>query len=254
MNNEFDIKVTNLGKTFQSDTGDVVALSNVTFEVRRSNLFCIVGPSGCGKSTLLKLLLGLLERTEGNVWLHPDRVKEGIAYVQQTSLLLPWRSSLQNASLGSELKRALNATVVERIIEQIYSYGLGGFEQKFPTELSGGMKQRVDIIRALESRPRLLFCDEPFSAVDFVTRLELNSRFKRMCQVYGITTVFVTHNIEEAIFLGDMVAVMSGRPGRIVASYEPELSIGRDDAVRCREAPEFHSLFQSIWNDLKTLT
>jgi NitT/TauT family transport system ATP-binding protein len=112
------------------------------------------------------------------------------------------------------------------------------------------MSQRVALIRALESKPHILFCDEPFSAIDFVTRLSLTTRFKKMCRVENITTVFVTHNIEEAIFLGDKVVVMSGLPGRIVATYSPTFSTGGEDAVECRRAPEFGELFVKIWKDL----
>ncbi|MCH7575219.1 MAG: ATP-binding cassette domain-containing protein [Candidatus Marinimicrobia bacterium] len=250
MREHIDIVAENLGKTFSNGTKHLIAIENVAIEVGRGKLFCIVGPSGCGKSTLLRLLIGLLEPTTGKVILDLDRRNKGIAYVQQTASLLPWRTVLQNALLGAELKGPLNSTIVERIKNGIREYGLAGFEQSMPPELSGGMRQKVDIIRAIESRPKILFCDEPFSAIDFVTRLELSTRFKKMCRVHGITTVFVTHNIEEAIFLGDEIVVMSGRPGRIISKYIPALSIGSEDAVKCRESPEFSDLFFKIWKDL----
>jgi NitT/TauT family transport system ATP-binding protein len=180
-------------------------------------------------------------------------VAGGIAYVPQEPSLLPWRTSLQNACLGLELKGALNQDRVQSVRDSLEEYGLRGFEQSLPGELSGGMRQRISVIRALESNPQLMLCDEPFSAIDFVTRLDLNTRFKRMCRVNAITTIFVTHNIEEAIFLADEVAVMSGRPGRIVSSYRPRLSVAPDDAVKSRSSPEFAKYFLRIWNDLKGL-
>lgn len=226
------------------------ALDNVDLTVSRGKLVSIVGPSGCGKTTLLRILAKLLIPSGGEVWIEPSQVEAGIAYVPQSPLLLPWRTLLQNAALGLELKGKLNSRKVERIKSQIEGYGLSGFEQSLTTELSGGMSQRVALIRALESKPNILFCDEPFSAIDFVTRLSLTTKFKKMCRVDNITTVFVTHNIEEAIFLGDTVIVMSGRPGHIVTTYQPKFSIGGEDAVECRRAPEFGDLFIKIWKDL----
>jgi len=246
-----DIKVTDLKKIFIKGIDQLIALEDVSFSVERGKLFCIVGPSGCGKTTLLRILAGLNEPTDGKFWLDPERVALGIAYIQQSPQLLPWRTLLQNAALGAELKKAISPTSIGRIQHEISEYGLEGFENSMPSELSGGMKQRADIIRALESRPNILLCDEPFSAIDFVTRLSLNTKFKKMCRIHGITTVFVTHNIEESIFLADEIAVMSGRPGRIVAGYTPKLSKHSEDAVRCRESPEFSDLFLRIWEDLR---
>lgn len=245
-----DITAQNVGMVFHSGENSVTAIDSINLSVQQGRFLSIVGPSGCGKTTLLRILAKLLEPTTGSVQLAADRVKAGVAYIPQASMLLPWRTLLQNAALGSELKRSLSKDRVHRIVEEIERYGLGGFERSLPTELSGGMAQRVAVVRALESRPHILFCDEPFSAVDFVARLSLNTRFKYMCGVHGITVVFVTHNIEEAIFLGDEVAVMSGRPSRIVATYEPHLSIGNEDAVECRKSPEFADLFIKIWGDL----
>lgn len=246
-----DISVKHVGMIFQKNGEEVVALNDVNFEIEPGKLFCLVGPSGCGKSTLLKIMLNLLIPTKGEVWLNPIRKNAGIAYIQQSSLLLPWRTLMQNASLGAEIRDSLNDITIDRIKNEIKVYGLEGFEDKLPNELSGGMKQRVDIIRSLESRPKLLLCDEPFSSIDFVTRLEMNTRFKKMCRIHGITTVFVTHNIEEAIFLGDIVGVMCSRPGKIVSIYKPKLSKSSEDAVKCRESPEFSELFMKIWEDLK---
>jgi NitT/TauT family transport system ATP-binding protein len=246
-----DIVANDVSMAFTRGGEKLVVLDSVSLEVIRGSFLSIVGPSGCGKTTLLRILAKLLTPTSGEVWIDPDQVKEGVAYVPQSPLLLPWRTLLQNASLGLELKGKLSPGKVERIKEQIEDFGLGGFEDSITTELSGGMAQRAALIRALESKPRILFCDEPFSAIDFVTRLSLTTKFKFQCSVKKMTTIFVTHNIEEAIFLGDQVAVMSGRPGRIVATHSPKLSIGGQDAVECRQSPEFGQLFSQIWEELK---
>ena len=251
MRSGLDVDVRNLTKVFQRGSESLIAVQDVSFSVPRGGFLSIVGPSGCGKTTLLRMVAGLLERTSGEVFLDPEREKEGVAFIPQASVLLPWRTLLQNVTLGMELKGSLSITGIERVRSEIEKYGLGGFEDSLPSELSGGMAQRVAVIRALESRPRILFCDEPFSAIDFVTRLELNTRFKFMCRVQAITTVFVTHNIEEAIFLGDEVVVMSNRPARTVVTYTPHLSVGSENAVECRKSPEFATLFQKIWKDLR---
>jgi len=245
-----DIVVSDLTVIYDTRGRVVQALDHVSLCVARGQMCCVVGPSGCGKSTLLRAILGLVSPASGTVYVDPGRVRDGMAFVQQDCPLLPWRTALQNACLGAEIRGDLNTVIVDRVKRQLADLGLSGFEGNLAAELSGGMRQRVAIARALESRPGLLFCDEPFSAVDFVGRLALSSQFKYMCRVRGITTVFVTHNIEEAIFLGDIIVVLTGRPGRVKRVYRPQLSVGSEDAVKCREAPEFSELFQSIWRDL----
>ena len=251
MEDKYDIVLENVGKTYNSDGNYTVALAGVDLKIERSQIICIVGPSGCGKSTLVKIMLGLLKHDQGSMFFNPSRIKK-TAYVQQQPTLFPWRTVLQNACLGAELRGNFNKADVNRIKHQIKEFGLGGCENKFPDELSGGMKQRVNIINALESRPDIMFCDEPFSAIDFVTRLDLNTKFKTLCGIGKMTTIFITHNIEEAIFLGDVVVVMSGQPGKIVAVHEPKFSKHKYDAMQCRELPEFHELVKIIWEDLKS--
>ena len=250
MTTEADVVFENVALEFGRDDGPLQVLRDLTLKIDRGSLVCIVGPSGCGKTSLLRLLLGELRPSSGTVWMHPARAREGLAYIPQDALLLPWRTLLQNAAMGLEIKSRLRTGHLASIHQLIRDYGLRGFESSRPAELSGGMQQRVAVIRALASGPSILLCDEPFSSVDFVTRLELNTRFKKMCQIQGVTTLFVTHNIEEAIFLGDKVIVLSGRPAKIVETYVPRLSVHPEDAVKCRKSPEFNDLFLQIWNDL----
>jgi len=237
----------------------VHAVGPLDLTVQEGDLLAIVGPSGCGKSTLLRALARTLDFTSGEVHqsgkvhLKENRLREGMAFVTQTPRLLPWRTLLQNACLGAEIKGKLEQGDLDRVRSSLARFRLTGFEDSLPGELSGGMAQRVALVRAIDSEPSLLFCDEPFSAVDFVSRFELNREFKKMCRG-GITTVFVTHNIEEAIFLGDEILVLSGRPGRVVQRYEAkDLSIlpNRHDPVECRKSAEFLRLFDDIWEDLK---
>ncbi len=247
-----DIEVDDITKSFMHADRRVTAVQGVSLKVERGSLFAVVGPSGCGKSTLLRLILGLTSPDKGKLWLDPERKKQGTAYIQQSNTLLPWRTALQNVALGIELKEKITPGIVQGLREEFERFGLKGFENSLVSELSGGMQQRVTLLRALVSRPAILFCDEPFSAIDFVTRLELNTEFKKMSKLRGITTILVTHNIDEAIFLGDRVGVMSGRPGRIIKQYCPKLSIAPTDSVESRKSPEFNQLFEAIWRDLRS--
>jgi len=247
-----DVSVSGLSKSYKRNgAGTLDVLEDLSFEVYHGELLCVVGPSGCGKTTLLRIVQGLEPPTQGTVWVNPDSIRKGSAYVQQSSVLLPWRTLIQNAALGLEVRGLLDRVSSRALYSTIEEFGLKDFEESLPGELSGGMKQRTALIRALASKPRLLFCDEPFSAVDFVTRLRLNTLFKKLCLVGGITTVFVTHNIEEAIFLGTRVIVLGGKPAHILEEYRPHLSEGAEDAVKCRSAPEFRELFERIWGDLR---
>lgn len=248
---QLDIQVDAASMTYGSGQAAVEVLDHLTFSVERGDLCCVVGPSGCGKTTLLRILLGLIQPTSGLVTLAPDRVEQGIAYVQQFSPLLPWRTVLQNAALGLEIRGRLNEASLQHVRAQVQRIGLTGFEDRVAKEISGGMRQRTAIVQALEARPGLLFCDEPFSAIDFVGRLELSAHFKRMCRVQGVTTVFVTHNIEEAIYLADKIIVLGARPARLINEHLPRLSQSPEDPVECRRSPEFEVLFQKVWDELK---
>ena len=245
-----DIQISNLYKQFDRVGGPPLAvINNISFAVERGALLVIVGPSGCGKTTLLRILAGHEEKTSGDIT-YDDERKLKTATIEQSPALLPWRTAFQNACLGAEIRGRLNDVVSQRVRELFSEFGLGGSEHQFPSQLSGGMQQRVAIVRALESEPRMLFCDEPFSAIDFVTRLQLNTEFKKMCRLIGCTTVFVTHNIEEAVFLGDRVLVLNKRPCEIVKDIRPQLSLFPHDAVKCRQSPEFGAYFSDIWKAL----
>ena len=246
-----DIKVRNIRKSFRDTNRNLLVLNDISFDVEKGEFLCILGPSGCGKTTLLKLLSGILAPDSGEIEINEERRMLGKAYLSQSANILPWRTVLENVVLGLELQGKLNQNSVNSLKLDLEEWGLGGFENTRSSALSGGMKQRVNLIRALAIGPKLLFCDEPFSAIDFVNRLKFNTLFKRRCVLSGTTTIFVTHNIEEAIFLGDRIAILSDRPARIVDIKNVFLSIGREDAVKCRKSPEFEKLFTDIWEDLR---
>jgi NitT/TauT family transport system ATP-binding protein len=208
-----------VSKTYTVRGGDtIVALQNVNFRVAESELVAIVGASGCGKSTLLKILAGTLQRTSGSVLLRGRTVEgpsKNVGFVFQSSVLLPWRTVLSNILLPIELQQGKGPDDERRAKQYLELVGLRGFETKYPNELSGGMQQRVSIGRALIHDPALLLMDEPFAALDAMTREFMNLELLRIWQVSRKTVVIVTHSIPEAVFLADRVFVMTRRPGRI---------------------------------------
>lgn len=251
-----DIEVINLSARYISNGRSLEVVKGLTFSVERGKLVAIIGPSGCGKSTLLRILTKLNQPSSDKLSISgimrrdSDREKN-TAIIEQSPALFPWRTAFQNVCIGAEIREEFNAGHCERIRDSFKEYKLNGFEGSFPAELSGGMQQRVAILRALNSEPDLLFCDEPFSAIDFVTRLYLNKLFKSMCGELECTTIFITHNIEEAIFLADRIIVLSNRPCEIIDDFVPVLSRFSTDPVKCRELPEFTQHFMRIWKKLE---
>ena len=212
------IAVRRLGKSYASVGGTVVALADIDFTVADGEFVAILGPSGCGKSTLLKILAGLLPATNGEALLAGSPIvgpRRDIGVVFQSPVLFPWRTVLANALLPADVQR-LGRRAHEKIALDLLSVvGLQGFERRYPWELSGGMQQRVAIVRALVHDPAMLLMDEPFGALDAMTREQMNLELQRIWLERRKTVVFVTHSIPEAVFLADRVFVMTPRPGRI---------------------------------------
>ncbi len=218
-----------VGKTFGSGAGRTEALGEIDLEVREGEFLAIVGPSGCGKSTLLQIAAGLALPTQGSVRFHGDEVAApppGIVYLfqQYGRSLFPWRTVLDNVAFAIEhrpgMGRAQARASSRRYLDMV---GLGEFADHYPAQLSGGMQQRVTIARALAAEPRVLLMDEPFSSVDALTRLELHALVQDLWQQHGFTAVLVTHDVDEAVFLADRIAVLSTRPSRVVRVLETEL-------------------------------
>ena len=220
--NRVKIRVENATKVYETKTGSVHALEDVSIEVRDGELVCILGPSGCGKTTLLWAMSGLHSLTHGRVLLDGTEVTgprpREIGMIFQEANLLPWRNLRQNLEFPFEIKH--RKPDEQRIVALLAETGLAGFEKSYPRELSGGMQQRASIVRALAQDPAVLLMDEPFGALDAFTRDEMNLLLMRLWSESGKTIVFVTHNISEAIFLADRVVVMTPRPGRLARVYE----------------------------------
>jgi NitT/TauT family transport system ATP-binding protein len=233
--------------------GQLVAVTDVDLHIEDGEFLVVVGPSGCGKSTLLDMLAGLTQPTSGRILIDGTPITgpgldRGIVFQQYA--LLPWRTARENVEFGLEAARVGRRERRERAREYLDLVGLRGFEESFPHQLSGGMKQRVAIARSLATDPKLLIMDEPFGALDALTRETLQSQLARIWKQTGKTIVFVTHGIDEAVYLGQRVAVMSARPGRIKSVVD--IPLKSDKAVAdVRADPGFGRLSQLVWEELR---
>jgi len=241
----------NVSKTFVE--GATVAFRGLNLTVREKEILCVVGPSGCGKTTFLRCIAGLTEITGGDLTVSGTPVAgppEGVAMVFQHFGLLPWKNVYDNAAFGLAMAHAPTARVKERVAHYLDLVGLNGFETHYPYQLSGGMQQRVGLVRALAINPDILLMDEPFAALDAQTREVLQEELLRIMQDERKTMVFITHSIDEAILLGDRIAVMSARPGRIKEILDVPLARPRDGNA-LRADPRFAELRAHIWNELR---
>jgi len=227
--------VEGVSHVYASPQGQIKALTDVSFEVALQEFVCLVGPSGCGKSTLLRLMAGLLRPTQGQISLDGQPLAgphRQVGIVFQRANLMPWRSVRDNVLLPLELEGVPRDQAVERADALIKLVGLAGFERARPRDLSGGMEQRVAIARALIHEPEILLLDEPFGALDAMTRERMSAELLRIWEASRKTVVMVTHNIQEAVFLADRVLVLTPRPGRIRATFDIPLPRPRDIAVQ----------------------
>jgi NitT/TauT family transport system ATP-binding protein len=237
------LEIMNVAKTYNSARGDVVALEDINLTIHASEFISILGPSGCGKTTLLRCLAGLDQPSSGRISIDSKIVvgpPDNLGVVFQRDILLDWRTVLQNVLLPVEVYRLRMSEWRPKALQSLELLGLAGFEHRYPWELSGGMRQRVSICRALLLNPSLMLMDEPFGALDAMTRDELNLELQRIWMAHNKNVVFVTHSITEAVFLADRVVVMSRSPGRIADIIDVELARPRELAVR--ETSEFARL------------
>lgn len=229
--------VIQLGGVRKAFANGVVALDGLDIEVREGEFLSLLGPSGCGKSTVLRLIAGLLPADAGRLRVAPgagggDAAQHDIAYVFQEPTLMPWASAFDNVWLPLRLAGLSRQAAAGRVREALDGVGLGGFADAYPRELSGGMKMRVSIARALVTRPRLLLMDEPFAALDEITRFRLNDDLLRLTREQGWTVVFVTHSVFESAYLASRIAVMTPRPGRIAGEIVVDVPYPRSEAFR----------------------
>jgi NitT/TauT family transport system ATP-binding protein len=236
------IEIRGLSLVFATADAPVIALSNVDLSIRRGEFVSFIGPSGCGKTTLMRVIADLEQQTEGEITVNgvsprDARLARAYGYVFQAPALYPWRSVQANVTLPLEIMKMPRAQRLKRAARYLEMVGLTGFERKFPWQLSGGMQQRVSIARALSFEPQLLLMDEPFGALDEITRDHLNEHLIRLWEQTRKTVVFVTHSIAEAVFLSTRIVVMSPRPGRIIDVIDNNLSGKR--SLDIRDSSEF---------------
>ncbi|MBA3945627.1 MAG: ABC transporter ATP-binding protein [Herpetosiphonaceae bacterium] len=240
-----------ISKLYPTRSGGIAALTNVSFTVRPEEFVCIVGPSGCGKSTLLKLLAGLIAPTTGQLIFSepavPDQPRNALVF--QEHGLFPWLTVLDNVAFGLETRGVRRQERQERARAFLAQVGLSAFADNYPHELSVGMRQRVGIARAFLSNPQLLLMDEPFSALDAQSKLVLQEELLRIWKDHRTMVVYVTHDIEEAVLLGDRVLVMSGHPGRI--QEEIQIPLGRPRDLRDREQQDVRKIAWHIWKAIE---
>lgn len=247
------IHVKNISYTYPGIEGEVEAIKDVSFQVYSGEFLAIVGPSGCGKSTLLSIIARLLEPSGGTIsFQNPDGSLHypRIGYMLQHDYLFEWRSIYRNVILGPEIQRNLTPDTKEHIDRLLKDYGLYPFRDKKPSELSGGMRQRAALIRTLAINPELLLLDEPFSALDYQTRLSVSDDICKIIRSTGKTAILITHDLSEAISMADRILVLTNRPSTIQAEIPIHLTLTDNSTLAARGAPEFSAYFNQLWEEL----
>jgi NitT/TauT family transport system ATP-binding protein len=248
------ITVDKLDKRFGSGDQEVIAVDGVSFEVKQGEFVALLGPSGCGKSTILNMVAGLLTKSGGSIGIDRDAVEPGqvnrkVGYVFQRDTVFPWRTVEANIGYGLEIAGVAKAEREAKVAQAIQQAGLVGFEKSFPRMLSGGMRQRVALMRTLIMEPEILLMDEPFGALDTHTKLEMHKTLLEIWERERQTVLFVTHDLGEALTLASRIILLSARPGRLKEDFEVPFERPRD-AVSLRETPEFGRLYSHIWHSL----
>ncbi len=239
--------------SYHSVSGETYALSDISFQVNDGEFIAIVGPSGCGKSTLLSLISGLLKPESGSILLNGKDVKEAhtnIGYMLQKDHLFEWRTIYRNVLLGLEIQKKITEESKALVDQMLKDYGLYKFKDKKPSELSGGMRQRAALIRTLALQPELLLLDEPFSALDYQTRLSVCDDISSILKKAHKTAILVTHDLSEAISVADRIIVLTKRPAKIKSIVPVHMSIEDRTPMKSRNAPEFKDYFNQIWKEL----
>jgi NitT/TauT family transport system ATP-binding protein len=245
--------VEHVSKSYEVNDAIVPVIGDLSLTLREGEIISIVGPSGCGKTTLLNTLCGLLSPDSGSIRWHGREVTgqpQNVGYMLQKDLLLPWRTALGNAMLGLEIRGVAAAEAEDRSRAMLDQLGLHGFADHYPSTLSGGMRQRVALARTLVHEPDVLLLDEPFAALDFQSKLLIESDTAALVRQGRRSLLLITHDIEEAVSLADRVIVLSKRPTRIKAVYDIALGAERTDMIGLRQSPEFSQYIRRIWADL----
>lgn len=249
------LEVRHLSYSYHTLEGETPALSDISFDVKDGEFLAIVGPSGCGKSTLLSLLSGLIKPEEGTILIDgipQEEYQSVIGYMLQRDHLFEWRTILSNVSLGLEIQHRLNEESRQELLRMLTTYGLLHFQDSKPSQLSGGMRQRAALIRTLALKPDILLLDEPFSALDYQTRLEVSDDISTIIRTQKKTAILITHDLAEAISVADRILILTSRPGQVKGIMEVSFSEEFDHPLARRNAPEFSSYFNQLWKEMKT--
>lgn len=241
------LKVDNLSKKYHTDNGEIEAIEDFSYDLEEGSFIAIVGPSGCGKSTILSILCDIEKKSNGTLTFGKDDIK--IGYMLQQDTLFPWLNVLENTLLGLRINGSLNERTKNRTITLINTYGLGDFINHYPASLSGGMRQRVALIRTLAINPDILLLDEAFSSLDYQTRLEVSNDVYKIIKKENKTTIMVTHDISEAISMASIVIVLSKRPCTIKNIYKIDLN-EYSNPLDKRTDINFNTYYKAIWKDL----
>ena len=247
------LELKNISYSYHTPEGETQALSDITFSLSPGEFTAVVGPSGCGKSTLLSLIAGLMRAESGEILLNGTPLTENssrIGYMLQHDYLFEWRTVYRNIILGAEINGTLDEKTKEKAAELLEQYGLAQFARSKPSELSGGMRQRAALIRTLLLDPELLLLDEPFSALDYQTRLNVSDDIGQIIRNSGKTALLVTHDLSEAVSLADRIIILSARPATISDILPVSFSLEKDTPLGRRNAPEFKNYFNKIWKEL----
>lgn len=251
MNDLTAIELSGVGLIYHEPTRETRAVEGLDLCVRRGEFVSIVGPSGCGKTSVLSIIAGLFEPSAGRVSVlgtTPEKARSRVGYMLQRDELLEWRTIEKNALLGLEVRGELTPETRGKTVELLERFGLGSFKKAHPSALSGGMRQRAALVRTLALKPELLLLDEPFSALDYQTRLILEDEVRTAIKQEGCTALLVTHDISEAIAMSDRIAVFSGRPARVQKEFAADIP---GSAFERRSDKYFSVLFNNIWEELK---
>ena len=245
------LEMINVSLTYQTPVDEINAIKNLSFNCQEGEFVSIIGPSGCGKTTVLSLIAGLLTPTSGKILLDGETVNkrnDNLGYMLQKDHLFPWRTIEKNIYLPLEIKNKKTADNKKFADELLIKYGLSDFKKNYPDQLSGGMRQRAALIRTLVFNPKMLLLDEPFSALDFQTRLSVCDDVYKIIKAEGKTAILVTHDISEAISMSDKIIVLTARPAQVKSIFKP--SIEGETPLQKRESKKFGELFENIWKEL----
>ncbi|AXI09827.1 spermidine/putrescine ABC transporter ATP-binding protein [Oceanobacillus zhaokaii] len=236
-----------------SKNGFTKALDNISFSVKEGEFISLLGPSGCGKSTILSIIAGIMKQTAGDVFLQHKSISNNdlsIGYMLQQDYLFPWKTIIDNILLGPKIQNQHTEETRSRALELLEVVGLANVAEKYPSALSGGMRQRVALVRTLINDPKLLLLDEPFSALDYQTKLKLENLVAKLFKTYHKTAILVTHDIGEAIAMSDRVFIMNANPGSIARVFEVPIELRNETPILVRKHQKYQLLFDKIWEEL----